>query len=210
MFRQRRLFAFLGILAGLILVQACGRQLPPQASCNFVQNQSLRRVSWNKNVPVDLYLDASVPYDYVSSIQSAVTKWNQVGQKLQQQDFFKLKTGNPGSTTPAQDGYTKIYVLNDWEASRPTEQARTTVYWTGSRIYEADMRINNKNFQYFTSETPDYSRVHLESLVVHELGHILGLAHTDAEDSVMQVTLANGKLRETPGSTDVSSLKCEY
>lgn len=207
---KKRWFAFMGVLAGLILVQACGRELPEEAACNFVQNQNLQRVSWENNLPVDIYIDDSVPVEYEQSIRSAINKWNEIGQNLRGRDFFRLRGGNPGASSPRQDNYNKIYVLKTWEENKKTEQARTTVYWAGSHIYEADIRINNKDFQFYTTEVDDGERVHLESLVTHELGHVLGLAHVDHQESVMQVTLANGKARTEPGSVDLASLKCEY
>jgi Matrixin len=207
---QRRIFAIMGIISGLILVQACGRELPSETPCNFVQNQNLQRVSWENNVPVDLYLDTNVPTEFEAPIRAAIARWNEIGQSLRGRDFFRLRGGSPGSGSPAQDSYSKIYVLNTWESNKSIEQARTTVYWTGSVIYEADIRINNLNFDYYFTDTPDYSKVHLESLIVHELGHVLGLAHTDSKTSVMQVSLANGKSRTEPGGIDVNSLKCEY
>ncbi len=206
-----RIFAILGILAGLILVEACGRQLPSQPACGFVQNSELQRVSWKTDVPVTMYLDGSVPYDYVQSVQSAMDVWNKVSQNAVKKDFFKLGTGNPGTGSPSVDGYSKIYLLNSWETDRSNEQARTTIYWTGARIYEADMRLNAFNFQFYTNNTQaDFSKVNLQSLIVHELGHVLGMAHDQALGSVMQPSLANGLLRITPASVDVQALNCEY
>ena len=205
-----RLFMLAGALAGLLLVQACGRSLPNEEACNFVQNQNLQRVSWDKNLPVDLYIDNSVPAEYGSSIQAAVNRWNELGIRLRGREFFRLRSGSPGASTPQKDGYTKIYVMYDWESDKPAEQARTTVYWTGSVIYEADVRINRKNFDFDTTDAQDKSKVHLESLLVHEFGHVLGLAHTSESTSVMQVSLANGLLRNEPAKIDVDSLTCEY
>lgn len=198
----------LSLMTGALLVQACSRPLEPQAACNFVQNSQYQRVSW-KGENVDLYLDASVPSKYIDSIQSAVKTWNQVLGS----DVLRLhRTGGGGSNyAPSRDGYSKIYWLEEWEANRPTEQARTTVYWTGSKIYESDIRINDKNFDFFSStEETDYTKVHIESLMVHEIGHVLGLAHLQLESSVMQPNLSNGHLRDNPGQIDLASVKCEY
>jgi Matrixin len=208
---QKRIFAILGIITGLLLVQACGREMPAQQSCNFVQNSELQRVSWKTDLPVTLYLDASIPYDYVPSIQNAMAIWNAIGQQYVKQNFFVLGNGDPGSPTPTVDGYNKIYLLNSWESDLSDQQARTTVYWSGSRIYEADMRIDAANFQFYTDNSnPDPTKVNLESLVLHELGHVLGMAHDPVPTSVMQPSLANGSLRLTPGQVDLSSIGCEY
>jgi hypothetical protein len=185
--------------------------LPSQAACNFVQNSELQRVSWKTDLPITMYLDASVPNDYVQSIQAAMAVWNAQGQATIGQDFFRLGTGNPGLRSPGIDGYSKIYFMSDWESDRLNEQARTTIYWTGARIYEADMRLNGHNFQFYTDNNQaDLSKVNLESLIVHELGHVLGMAHDPVVTSVMQPSLANGVLRVTPGAVDTQALSCEY
>lgn len=208
---QKRLFAIMGIIAGFLLVQACGRQLPEEASCNFVQNQNMQRVSWGKNVPVDIYIDESVPGEYYPAVKEAIQQWNDQSHSVNQgQPFFRLRSGNPGSARPAQDNYTKIYVMNEWEDGKQAEQARTTVYWSGSQIYEADIRINNKNFEFYSSNTPSPQKVHLPSLLVHEFGHVLGMAHNTNKESVMQASLANGRSRTELSGLDIKSLECEY
>lgn len=208
--KNKSTYALLGIAAGLLVMQACSREVPSEIACNFVQNQNVQRVSWEQNLPVNLYYDNSVPVEYEAAMNAAIARWNAVGQQLIGKDFFRIRGGSPGSSTPVQDGYSKIYVLNTWEANKTSEQARTTVYWTGTRIYEADVRVNDKDFDYYMTDTPDYRRVHLESLIVHELGHVLGLAHTSTAESVMQAHLANGTERDQPSSIDLSSLSCEY
>ncbi len=213
-FSQMKIMAILGILTGLFLVEACGRKINPQSADGFVENQNLQRVSWSPNdLPVNLYLDASVPQQYVPTIEKAIAIWNHVGQTIAHEDFFVLRTGDPGSPTPAQDGYNKIYFVHNWNTTTDNEQGLTTVYWAGTRIYEADVRINaTGTFQYFTESTDPsrYSEVDFESLIIHELGHVLGLAHVTASDSVMQPSLADGQVRNKPGPTDYKDLASQY
>lgn len=203
-----RYFAAAGVLVGLVMVQACSEQLKPESSCNFVQNGQYQRVSWSSKT-ITLQVDPSVPSKYLSAIETSVEIWN---GKLANTQIRLQKTGLSGAAGSAKkDGVSKIYWRNTWDANKPNEQARTTVYWSGDHIYEADLQVNAKNFTYFTSaETPSMDQVHLESLIVHELGHVLGLAHTNASGSVMKPNLLSGYKRDEPGQTDLSSLKCEY
>ena len=52
--------------------------------------------------------------------------------------------------------------------------------------------------------------IHLESLVIHELGHVLGLDHNNHEESVMQERLSAQTERDQIGESDYKSIACEY
>jgi hypothetical protein len=196
------------LIAGAIGLglQACAQKPSPEESCNFVQNGDQQRVSWGADTPVVLYIDSSVPEEFFEPIRHAADTWNRtVGREVLKVGGWTQSNGVPG-----QDGANIIYFLHTWEADRPNEQARTTVYWANDRIYEADIRINAHNFDFFTSEDPVVGRVDVESLVLHELGHVLGLAHNVSTASVMAKSLANATLRRKIGDIDTNSIKCEY
>jgi hypothetical protein len=199
----------LSVVVIALLMQACSRPLPPQESCNFVQNPELQRVSWKGHIPVKLYLHESVPREAYDAIDRAIATYNDDfggGREL----FKIMARGVDGDLNPHKDGYSMIYWFKTWDAGRPTEQARTTIFWSGNEVFEADMRINGKNFKYNYGEDSNFSDVDLDSLLVHELGHVLGLAHNPLKGSAMNATLDEGQVRRKLGTTDMTSLKCEY
>jgi hypothetical protein len=191
------------MVAALVSLQACGLNSKPEDACNFVQNNEAHRVSWENATPAVLVIDSSVPSQFVSAIYSSANQWNLAhGREL-------IRIGGQGEAgDAAQDGRSAIYWYNTWEASRSYEQARTTVYWSGDRIYEADIRINDKDFNYSTY--PTYGMIDFESLLVHEMGHVLGLAHNEESGSVMAKALAQNQERREPSDIDLRSLQCEY
>lgn len=202
-----RLAITLGTAATLL---ACGRKIQPQDSCNFVMNSQLQRVTWGPAGEAKLFVHSSVPPRYYQAIENAVETWNhQLGKS-----FLKIEGwGITDHDVPDKDGYSMIYWMTSWDKDKPTEQARTTIYWTGSVIYEADMRINAdpSDFTYYDGKGPQDPRsVDLQSLVLHELGHVLGLAHVTDQPSVMQPTLAVNTLRLNPTNEDVKDLACGY
>lgn len=199
--------ALMSIVVGL---QACGRKYEPQEGCNFVQSGNLQRVSWNDKVPVKMMVHSSVSTEAYPAIEKAVAVWNkQAGRELIKIEMW----GAAGSIDPKQDGYNLLYWMTDWEAEKSNEQARTTIYWSGKQIFEADLRINgNLTFNYSTNpeEKVADGAVDLESLLIHEFGHVLGLAHNESAGSVMNFSLATGLRRTAVASIDANAIQCEY
>ncbi|MCB9026058.1 MAG: matrixin family metalloprotease [Bdellovibrionaceae bacterium] len=194
------------LIALSLVIQACGRNVSPEPACNFVQNAKLQRVSWNGRM-AKMYIHSSVPSEYHATIKEAADVWNQkIGNMV-----ISIESTVGGSRTPSQDGYNIIYWMTDWEKEKKSEQARTTIYWSGSKIYEADIRINAEYHNFFITDHAIGGRVDFKSLLVHEFGHVLGLAHvSQGNPSVMQAYLANGVTRRSLTDLDKSSLLCEY
>lgn len=206
---KRQLVIGLSIFLVIALLQACARKLDPEEPCNFVQSSELQRVSWKDSLPIKLMVHNSVPKQAYSSIENAVHHWNeQFSQQLFEIEIWDVG----GAVQPSRDGYNIIYWLDKWESELMTEQARTTIYWTGSRIYEADIRINNSDEgpSFYMGSEPNTTGVDVESLMIHELGHVLGLAHNSESSSVMQVELASGEARRQLSQGDLNSVRCEY
>ena len=204
---KRWLSALLVLPAIGFALQACGPKYKDQPDCGFIKNVYGERISWKTTAPVDIYLHSSVPAEMIPGIEAAIRVWEQVeGRPL----FRIVSTSLGGEATPKQDGANVIYWMNTWEPDKASEQARTSVYWVGDRIREADIRINAKNFTFYLDYPTSYRDVHLESLLVHELGHVLGLRHKDDAPSIMSTYLSSQTVRTKLSDTDVQNLKCEY
>lgn len=201
---------FLILILIIAFLCACSRTLPVEDACGFLENTQEQRLTWTENLPITLYIDSSIPNNYVDSIHNAAKTWNDAGQSIINQDFFTFSSGDPGSGEVAQDGYNKIYLYGGWPFPVQFEGV-TTTYWVGSRIFESDIKIDGANFAYFLDANhPDNSKIHLESLVLHELGHVIGLAHVLNLDSVMQPNLTVGQVRDVLGQTDLNDIRCGY
>lgn len=189
-------------------VQACGPKFKEQPSCGFSQNVYGERLSWKNNLPIELSVHQSVPQPMIIALERAISQWQtKAGRPL-----FRIKSyGVTGPLMPRQDGVNMIYWMSDWEENKSSEQARTSVYWVGDEIRETDVRINNKYFTFYIDHsTSPINSVHLESLLVHELGHVLGLKHKDDGDSVMGTYLTSNTTRNEVSFEDEQNLKCEY
>lgn len=180
-----------------------------QDTCNFITTTVLSnslRVSWKSATPVNLVITQSVPAEFDSEILAAIEKWNTTLGK----NLITAARDNSFLSGPGSDRVNAIYWSTTWDADS-IQQAKTAVRWDISRLIDADIRINAKDFRFYkTADASPQGRVHLESLVIHELGHVMGLAHISESQSVMQTHLASATTRNQPGAIDVRSMNCEY
>lgn len=190
--------------AALMLLVGCSEP-KRQDSCGFVQNVYGERVSWKGATQVRFTLHNNVPAEFEIAFRKAATTWNQaIGR-----DLISIDSHRVGSNSPGRDGFNVIYYLSSWEADKASEQARTSLYWVGDQIQEADIRINAQNYTFYgLSSVP--GSVSMESLALHEIGHVLGLKHNDSLPSVMATYLRTNQERNQLQESDSVNLNCEY
>ncbi len=191
-----------------------------QDDCGFVQNVYGQRISWKLKNSVSLIIHSSVPSELRPAIYRAAATWEvQTGRKVFEisEDSAKL------SQSPQRDQKNGIYFLSDWESDRSSEQGRTSVFWAGDEIQEADIRINAADFSYYdknpkllfgslklSKDQKASEGYNFEALMLHELGHFLGLKHRADLGTVMATHLAAFTDRTHLAGTDQNSLACEY
>jgi Matrixin len=78
------------------------------------------------------------------------------------------------------------------------------VTWYGTTIDEADMALNI-NFPWFDDGISDYD---VETVYLHENGHVLGLGHSPVAGSVMEATYAG--VRDTLHTDDIAAVTFLY
>lgn len=181
--------------------------LGAQDACHFNRNNMGIRVSWKEAMPLSLIIHKSVPPEWDSSIIGAAVRWNTAAGK----NLVNIRRENSLDVSPGDDKTNVIFWMSTWDESSKQEQARTSTNWEISRLVDTDIKINAKNFRFFKTGTANGSgQVHLESLMVHEIGHALGLQHFDAPAGVMYAYLKADTERVVPSSAEMGDLACEY
>lgn len=179
---------------------------PSEKDCGFVQNSYGQRVSWKQSFPVKIYVDSNFPLEYDKVLATAAQKWeNILGKTLF--TFERLKQ----ASIPGKDNQNVFYWMTTWTESDKSLQAMSTLSWANNQLVEADIKIDAQYYSYYTSSPASNTDIHLESLLVHELGHVLGLKHVNnTVPSVMWQVLDYLLKREMPTVEDQANLKCEY
>lgn len=150
---------------------------------------------------ISIYLNEDgtdrMPFESVSDIVAkSVSAWNVP-------EVSSLRMFYAGLTNETRVGYNpyttrnaNIIVFRDdaWDED-PTIMALTSVVFRNSsgKIYDADIEINT--FQYaFGIVTPRSKGglIDLQNTLTHELGHVIGLDHSDVEDATMFPYSTNG------------------
>lgn len=220
----------------------CADSPSPEESCNFVMNSEQQRVSWNHK-SVTFRFNSSVPVEYRQAIFEAAQVWNdaiggkkrilfaneypEAGEPTVIFDASDISQDNLSS--PESKSLTKsnavnvIYFLDEWISDNNSEQAKAFIHHQNGQILESDIIVNNTpsasglGVHAFSAGGEDgdieSGRTDIQSLLVHEFGHILGLDHVfvSGSVSVMAEELSRGEAgRRELKEFDLNSLSCEY
>ncbi len=209
-FKTKSILKQAAFLLAISLVVGCSPK-KAQDDCGFVQNVYGERISWKGQIPVPLTLHSNLDAAEIRAVESAIKIWEEfAGRPL----FYLAGTDYSGSEHAKMDGVNVISKLKTWDPAKPNEQGRTAMYWVSDQMKEADILLNaSPKFSLYTDfprSEPGKSDVHLESLLVHELGHVLGLKHNDETPGVMGTYLEAAEVRVALGEAEKASLACEY
>jgi hypothetical protein len=164
---------------------------------------------WAKNLPIHFKVTDEMPAPVVEQLRKAMKTWElAVGKQLFMYDGVEKKRGAQFRELyePLNDTQNGHYFDFNWAQAtgKPASVLATTIWENDpanpQSIVKGDIRYNAE-FYIFGDALRDFSEgkrtiVDMESLAIHEIGHLLGLAHVNEKDdrySVMNPSLFIGE-----------------
>ncbi|MBI2608854.1 MAG: matrixin family metalloprotease [Deltaproteobacteria bacterium] len=204
MLQLTRYFLKLSLVFSALIFMSCGSPLDYYSqSHGLCQNSEAlasgylvtgecHTLSWGGSFPITLNLDQNLPPIFFQAFEKAINTWHSaLGRSV-----FQLRTGLSNSNN------VKLLAQDEWKntGGEDLQQARTVYRYEKNKIVDFNILFNNV-LQY--SLDINTNTVHLTTLITHELGHVLGLAHT--QGGLMNAILPNGVERQ-PEHSDIQKI----
>lgn len=215
----------LGIfLLFLLLASACVQKSEEKTS---TAGSSTAPYVWSGNAfPQNLQISADFSNDEVSAITEMSTAWESAIQN--KKDFFSIGartpeiSGSVGGLDQLYDGVLGVYKTSQWPSDVSASALAITQIFgrrhnIGSssefiNIEHADILVNYDVHLFDT--TDDGAGYDLRTVILHEMGHFLGLQHksttSSRSQSVMYPSIFSYETKRDPKQVDINDLASKY
>lgn len=173
---------------------------------------------WKKGC-VPIYLnEEGTPNVNFSVLQSTVSKscksWSNVVCTYLTLQYAGLTNEDRVGFNPYSDENANILVFRqtDWVHNKAIIALTTVTFdHNTGEIVDADIEFNAQQFQFSTNTQPDATSVDVENTVTHELGHVIGLAHSyDIDATMFPYSSGADTSKATLGDDDIEAVCAIY
>jgi len=201
--RTNKIILTISVLA---LNVACGG-----GSGSLVDAHTEKASRWAKaDLPIVMRISDQVSEERYEAAVKAATKWNEaLGETVILVEKRGEDTQFVNSGDSNLDLESGIYHLKKWfsNANKEMLAAAATIKSNG-RIVRGDIHLNEEVFLFATNG--DLNSYDYESVLLHEMGHFLGLPHNDNQESVMYRRMWAGEQKRFLSEFDITNIRRLY
>ena len=146
--------------------------------------------------------------DFLAAIRRAANTWTYAAEA----DITFTYAGSTASTKVGFNGANEIVFVNDGlvdGAGNNRPLATALVFYMKSTIVETDIKINDA-YTWYAAGSLSTAEFDLQSVVLHELGHWLGLGHDEDDQAVMYAQMATGIVKRALFENDLQGIAALY
>lgn len=169
----------------------------------------------NSDLPIKIYISNSFEVSVQNAIINAMETWNNaIGFNVLEYEIVDDIYDYTSIEAFLNDGFSSVAFPTMWPAESVNALASTSFARIGNRIIKGDVMFNTTNPNYsFTASLPLNNKVDIESVVLHEFGHLLGLNHVETSEdnnSVMNPVFGKNQLKRVLSDKDVENILKKY
>jgi len=131
----------------------------------------------------------------IDAVKASLDEWNKVECSPATMSFAGFtnitKTGHTG-----EEPVVNIVIWREkkWPyTNRPVAYTAVTYNPASGEIVDADIEFNGQDFVFTTDPIKEHWKIDIQNAATHELGHVLGLDHSDDELSTMHLAAGPGE-----------------
>lgn len=169
----------------------------------------------NVSLPITIKVPTGIDSGRLLALFSVKDKWNEaLGQTaiiMEQDTPNQQYTGIYDSLDDMI--YAITFQYDSWFSGYDTTLAITLTRTYGTTIVNADILFNYFSYPFDTQTPVPSDRMDFESILLHEMGHLLGLSHISVQDdpaSTMNPTFGFGEMKRELSIYDYQAIRNKY
>ena len=197
------------VLIAMLLLMGVGEK--KAAAYDYLKGPEGQVLAW-KLVPI-VYQIGPLSPDLPEDVQiEAIHRSFETWQNIPQTDVLFEFGGFTDIHHAEDDGTNVVYFQSSgWEEDSKAIATTHSYAFQNGELNAFDLRLNDERYEFTASEDPNDTMTDIQNTVTHEVGHVLGLGHSEDSTATMYKSTGLGDLgKRELGGDDIEGIEALY